>query len=152
MAQITVPFTQKLQSIVELMNVDGKCILLFIFWHSITSSQIFINHFLRISRGVCLSISLELIWQPPPPRHKKKTWKIIARMRQNTATLNVGTGRSVSLYFVHRRPILGSRTDSSGSIPEFCRRGRVNIITIHIIIYMGKGSYCSRSIQNSGTR
>lgn len=38
-------------------------------------------------------------------------------------TLNLGTGRSVSLYLVQRRPILGSRTISTGAIPGFCRRG-----------------------------
>ena len=38
-------------------------------------------------------------------------------------TLNFGTGRSVSLYLVQRRPILGSRTMSTGGIPGFCRRG-----------------------------
>lgn len=38
-----------------------------------------------------------------------------------TQTLNFGTGRSVSLYLVQRRPILGSRTISTGGIPGFCK-------------------------------
>lgn len=39
-------------------------------------------------------------------------------------TLNLGTGRSVSLYLVHIRPILGSRTMSTGGIPGFCKQNK----------------------------
>lgn len=42
------------------------------------------------------------------------------RLSITTQTLNFGTGRSVSLYLVQRRPILGSRTISTGGIPGFC--------------------------------
>lgn len=46
-------------------------------------------------------------------------------------TLNLGTGRSVSLYLVQRRPILGSRTISTGGIPGFCgsREGDKNTVS-----------------------
>lgn len=58
---------------------------------------------------------------PPFPQDKKKACIILY---VGADTLNFGTGRSVSLYFVQRRPILGSRTMSTGGIPGFCRRGR----------------------------
>lgn len=57
---------------------------------------------------------------PPFPQEKKAC--IILYV--GVDTLNFGTGRSVSLYFVQRRPILGSRTMSTGGMPGFCRRGR----------------------------
>lgn len=42
-------------------------------------------------------------------------------MQRVRPTLNLGTGRSVSLYLVHRRPIRGSLTMSTGGIPGFWR-------------------------------
>lgn len=54
---------------------------------------------------------------PPSPQGKKRASYF------QSDTLNFGTGRSVSLYLVQRRPILGSRTMSTGGIPGFCRRG-----------------------------
>lgn len=66
-------------------------------------------------RGVCLQLLTA-------PRIRKEKCGIDLQARVDT--LNFGTGRSVSLYLVHRRPILGSRTMSTGGIPGFCgRRG-----------------------------
>lgn len=48
--------------------------------------------------------------------------KDVQHLYVGTRTLNFGTGRSVSLYLVQRRPILGSRTISTGGIPGFCIR------------------------------
>lgn len=47
--------------------------------------------------------------------------KDLQHLYVRTHTLNFGTGRSVSLYLVQRRPILGSRTISTGGIPGFCK-------------------------------
>lgn len=70
----------------------------------------------RWVRGVCLQLLTA------PLFHKTKKACIILYVGADT--LNFGTGRSVSLYLVQRRPILGSRTMSTGGIPGFCRRGR----------------------------
>ncbi len=59
---------------------------------------------------------------PPPLLFLKEKASITLSVRVDT--LNFGTGKSVSLYLVQRRPILGSRTMSTGGIPGFCRRGR----------------------------
>lgn len=59
-------------------------------------------------------------------------------------TLNLGTGRSVSLYLVQRRPILGSRTMSTGGIPGFCRRE--NIIQLSIPQLHTWGTCCKALI------
>lgn len=56
----------------------------------------------------------------PPSTRKKACITLHVRVD----TLNFGTGRSVSLYLVQRRAILGSRTMSTGGIPGFYGRGR----------------------------
>ncbi len=68
----------------------------------------------------------------------KKTLKTNAHMCRggvtDWTTLNLGTGRSVSLYLVHIRPILGSRTMSTGGMPGFCKQNK------HIYKHFRQGS------------
>ncbi len=64
----------------------------------------------------------------PAVRHLKNTQDKCTHVSgggvTDWTTVNLGTGRSVSLYLVHIRPILGSRTMSTGDMPGFCKQNK----------------------------